>query len=192
MIRTWTLIPLAVFAVCAAWVWILNRRPRLRGMVWPKGVDLGGSRARPDLSYAADVVLGCDARFGTIQCRTLVIAAGAEITADVVVASRVRVEGRLSVRNGLTAGVRLEVRGDLRAEEVKARRIVLRAGSRTTAITVLGNPRIRRHPQAQVKGFFEHRDEIELDRTRLSAVVASSTSTTDDTDPVTLARGGAG
>ncbi|HVO31671.1 MAG TPA: hypothetical protein VMV18_13080 [bacterium] len=192
MIRDWTLAPLAVAALCALWIWIVNRRPRLAGMVWPSGAELGGALARPDVSYPGDVVLGCDGRFGTIQCRTLVIAAGADVRADLVVALRVRVDGALQLRQSLTAGKRLEVRGVLRAEEIHAPRIVLRARSRTTAITVAGHPRIDRHPAAVMKGFFEHRDEIAHDdRTRLSPEDRTEPPalTQDTTDRISIVRG---
>lgn len=183
MIRTWTLWPIAVSAICFLWIWIANRRPRIAGLVWPKGVELDGALARPDLTYASDVVLGCDASFGTIQCRTLVIARGAEITADVVVALRIRVDGKLTLRESLTAGKRVEVRGELRAEAIRAPRIVLGPRSKTTAITVAGKPRIDRHPAASVKGFFEDREEIAFDDTKISDAPP------DTTDRISIVRG---
>ena len=163
MIHSWTLGPLAVSAGCFLWIWIANLRPRVSGVVWPKGLDLGGKLACPDLSYTSDVVLGCSGRFGTIQCRTLVIARGAEIVADSVVALRVRIDGELTVRDSLTAAKRVEVRGVLATEALRVPRIVLRARSRTTAITVSRGARVDRHPRAIAKGFFENREEIEVD-----------------------------
>src|SRR5882724_8130812 len=138
VVREWTLAPLALAALCALWIWIANRRPRLAGVTWPRGLDLGGSLARPDLFYAGDVVLGCEARFRTIQCRSLTIAKGAGVEADTIVASRVRVDGTLTKVRSLTAATKLDVRGTLECEDLRAKRILLRANSKTTALVVSG------------------------------------------------------
>jgi len=183
MIHSWAIWPLAVFAVCVVAVWVINRRPRLAGAVWPEGFDVGGKLAAPDVSYASDVTLGCSGRFGLIQCRTLVIARGAKIVADSVVAVRVTVEGELKVRDSLTAGKRVEVRGELATEALKAPHLVLRARSKTTAITVSRGARVDRHPDAITKGFFEDRDEIEVDdRTK------PSVHSPDTTDRISIVR----
>jgi hypothetical protein len=161
MIRDWTLAPLGVLLVCLAWIWLANRRPRRTGVSWPAGFDVSGPSVCPDLVYAGDVVLGCEGRFESIQCRSLTIAAGGRVRATRIVAQRVTVLGdaRLRCDETLTAAKRLEVRGELSATEVQAKRIVLGARSLSTVLTAAGSPRIKRHPGAIVKGFFADADE---------------------------------
>lgn len=156
----WVLAPLGVLVACALWVWAVNRRPRVGGFVWPTGLALSGPVLRPDVVYDGSVVLGADADFGSIRCRTLVIARGADVRAAKVEAARVRVEGTLAVAETLTVRKRLDVSGDLEADEVQAPRITLRKHARATVLVVAGSPRIDRHPDAVVKGFFSERGEM--------------------------------
>lgn len=156
----WVLAPLGVLVACALWVWAVNRRPRVGGFVWPVGLALSGPVLRPDVDYDGTVVLGAEADFGTIRCRVLVIARGADVNVARVEAARVRVEGTLSVAETLFARKRLDVAGELTADEVHAPHITLRKSSRATVLVATGNPRIRRHPGAVVKGFFSERGEM--------------------------------
>lgn len=156
----WVLAPLGVLAVCGLWIWAVNRRPRVGGFVWPVGLSLSGPVLRPDVDYDGTVVLGAEADFGTIRCRELVIARGADVSVARVEAARVRVEGTLSVAETLVARKHLDVSGELAADEVSAPRITLRKDSRATVLVATGNPRIRRHPDAVVKGFFSDRGEM--------------------------------
>lgn len=156
----WVLAPLGVLAVCVAWIWLVNRKPRVGGLVWPAGLALAGPVLRPDVDYDGTIVLGAAADFGTIRCRALVIARGAEVSAARIEAARVRVDGSLSVTETLVARKRLDVAGDLEADEVCASRIRLRKRARATVLVVSGEPRIKRHPDAVVKGFFSTRGEM--------------------------------
>ena len=156
----WVLAPVGVFLACAAWVLFVNRRPRVGGLVWPAGLSLAGPVLRPDLVYDGHVVLGGAADFGAIRCRSLVVTRGAEVSAASVEAGRVRVEGSLSVRRTLTVKRKLDVAGTLEADEVEAKRILLRKRARATVLVAPGEPRIDRHPDAVVKGFFSTRAEL--------------------------------
>lgn len=156
----WVLAPLGVLALCASWVWIVNRKPRVGGLVWPSGLVLSGPVQRPDVDYDGTIVLGANADFGTIRCRAVVIARGAEVSAGTIEAVRVTIEGTLSVAETLVARKRLDVKGVLQADEVCASRIVLRKKARATVLVVTGDPRIHRHPGAVVKGFFSTRGEM--------------------------------
>jgi hypothetical protein len=159
-VNEWVLAPLGVLVACALWVWLANRRPRVGGLVWPEGFALGGEIARPDIDYDGTVVLAGGVSFGTIRCRSLVIARGADVTADSVDAVRVKIEGALDVTASLVARKRLDVRGSLNADEVIAPRIRLQKRARATVIVAPGNPKIDRHPDAVVKGFFATRGEF--------------------------------
>lgn len=156
----WVLAPLAVLAACAIWIAFVNRRPRVGGLVWPAGLSLSGPVLRPDIEYDGTVVLGANADFGKIRCRSLVIARGADVSVGQVDASRVRVDGILSVAETLVARKRLDVRGAFTADEVTAPRIVLRKRSTSTVLVANGSPAIKRHPDAVVKGFFSERGEM--------------------------------
>lgn len=156
----WVLAPLGVMVVCAAWIFFVNRQPRVGGLVWPAGLALAGPVLRPDIDYDGTVVLGADAGFGSIRCRALVIARGADVTAAKIDAVRVRIDGSLSVTETLVARKRLDVSGDLQADEVCASRIRLRKRAKATVLVVTGDPRIKRHPDAVVKGFFSTRGEM--------------------------------
>ena len=156
----WVLAPLGVLVICAAWIWLVNRRPRVGGFVWPAGLALSGPVLRPDIDYDGTIVLGANADFGAIRCRMLVIARGADVSAAKIDAVRVRVEGTLSVTETLVARKRLDVAGVLEADEVCASRIRLRKRARATVLVATGDPRIHRHPDAVVKGFFSTRGEM--------------------------------
>ena len=156
----WVLAPLGMLVLLTAWVLFVNRRPRVGGLVWPEGLALSGAVHCPDLVYDGHVVLGANAEFATIRCRTLVVTRGIEVTARVIEAARVRVEGTLLVDESLVATKVVDVRGELEAEEVRAPRIKLRRKSRATVVLVPGKPRISRHPAAMVKGFFSTRAEL--------------------------------
>jgi hypothetical protein len=159
-VNEWVLAPLGVLVACALWVYAVNQRPRVGGFVWPVGLALSGPVLRPDIDYDGTVVLGAEADFGAIRCRVLVITRGADVTATKVEAARVRVEGTLAVADLLVARKRLDVAGVLSADEVCAPRITLRKSSRATVLVVSGDPKIRRHPGAVVKGFFSERGEM--------------------------------
>ena len=156
----WVLVPLGVLAACAIWIAFVNRRARVGGVVWPAGLSLAGPVLRPDIEYDGTVVIGANADFGKIRCRSLVIARGADVSVGHVDASRVRVDGTFSVAELLVARKRLEVRGQLTADEVTAPKIVLRKKSESTVLIANGAPRIKRHPDAVVKGFFSERGEM--------------------------------
>ena len=158
--KTYLLAPLVLSALCLLWVFVTNRRPRMSGALWPKGLTLSGSVSRPDLQYEGDVVLACSGSFGTIRCRSLKIAKGADVGALAVEAAKVVVDGRLSGVKTISAGKRLTVVGELRADDVRSPRITLCAKARATVLTVTGASRIDRHPKADVKGFFTGREEM--------------------------------
>lgn len=158
--KTYLLAPLVLSTLCLLWVFIANRRPQMTGALWPKGLTLSGSVSRPDLQYDGDVVLACSGSFGAIRCRSLRIAKGADVAAIAVEAAKIRIEGRLAGVKSLAAGKRLTVSGELRADDVRAPRITLRAKARATVLTVTGETLIERHPKADVKGFFAGREEM--------------------------------
>jgi hypothetical protein len=180
MIREWALIPLAVSGLCFLWVWLANRRPRMSGVSWPKGFELSGRLKQPDLFYPADVVLGAEGRFGIIQCRSLTIAKGAEVVAEKVVCTRLRVDGVLRGVEELTSAKRLDVRGELKADRLRCPKVRLFAASRTTVLTVTGPARIERHPKAVVKGFFDDPSEMQGSH--------EMTAVPDTTDKITVVR----
>lgn len=156
----WAAYPLGVALACLLITWLLNRRPKLTGVSWPGGLALGGSLERPDLDYDGDVVLGGTAAFGTVRCRRLLIARGADVDIETVEAARVRVDGRLTGVHELGAGKRLEVCGELVADAVVSPRIILRKRCRANVLTVGATTRLDRHPLADVKGFFTDGDEL--------------------------------
>ena len=57
------------------------------------------------------------------------------------------------------AAPRLRVRGELYADDVRAKRIRLHAGARAVVLTVPRDALLERHPNAEVKGFFADLDE---------------------------------
>jgi hypothetical protein len=159
--RSYVLLPLAVSAVCALWIYLANRRPRVGGFVWPAGMEVGGGGSWPVLEYDGDVVLGCAQSFALIRCRTLRIAAGADVVARVVEAGRVIVNGRLRGVTSLTADRRLEVRGgELSVDDVRSPRVVVDRRARAVVLTLTGPCKVVRHPGADVRGFFSDLDEI--------------------------------
>lgn len=156
----WVLAPLGVLAVSVAWVLFVNRKPRVGGLVWPDGVTLGGSTDTPDVAYDGNAVIGGVVELGAVRCRSLVIPRGADVTARRVECARLRVDGTLTVEETLIAARRIEVRGTLEADEAQSKCIVLRKGSRARVMVAPGAPRIDRHPEADVKGFFSARGEL--------------------------------
>lgn len=157
----WAAYPLGVALACLLVTWILNRRPKLTGVSWPGGLALAGSLERPDLDYDGDIVLGGNAAFGSVRCRRLLIARGANVDIESVGAARVRVDGRLTGVQQLGAGKHVEVRGELVADAVVSPRILLRKHCRANVLTVGARTRIDRHPLADVKGFFTDGDELQ-------------------------------
>ena len=160
--KLYVVVPLVVSALCLVWIWIANRRPRLAGALWPKGMSLHGSVERPDVTVDGDLVLGCAGRFAAIHCRVLTVARGAQVSAETVEAAEIRVEGALETSGRVAAGRALRVTGTLKADDVQSPRIVLAAGAAATVLTVTGKTKIERHPKAVVKGFFETPDELKL------------------------------
>lgn len=158
--KTYLLAPLVLSMLCLLWVFIANRRPQMTGALWPKGLTLSGSVSRPDLQYEGDVVLACSGNFGTIRCRSLKIARGADVGASAIEAAKIVIDGRLTGVKSIAAGKRLTVLGELRADDVRAPRITLKAKARATVLTVTGESLIERHPKADVKGFFTGREEM--------------------------------
>ena len=158
--RVWLLAPLGVAFLAFLWTWLANRRPRLAGALWPEGLTLGGSVTEPDLSYEGDLTLGAKGRFGTVRCRTLLVARGADVVAERVEAAAVYVEGRLAGPRLISAGRRVQVSGELCAEEVACPWISITRRGKATVLTVTGATRIERHPKADVKGFFGGSDEL--------------------------------
>jgi hypothetical protein len=158
--KLYLIVPLALVALSALWVWIVNRRPTLSGALWPKGMTLGGEVDCPDVSYDGDLVLGCSGRFGAIRCRSIEIARGADVSVRSIEASWVKVRGRLKGVKQLAAGRRLLIRGELKADDVQSPRIVIGPKANATVLTVTGTSRIERHPKAVVKGFFDGASEI--------------------------------
>jgi len=161
-VKLYVVVPLVVSSLCLAWIWLANRRPRLAGALWPKGMSLHGGVDRPDVTVEGDLVLGCAGRFASIHCRTLTIARGAQVTAEQIEAAEVRVEGALETTGRVAAGRVLRVTGRLKADDVQSPRIVLAKGACATVLTVTGKTRMDRHPKAVVKGFFETQDELKL------------------------------
>lgn len=178
--NTWILAPLGVALFCLLVTWFVNRRPRLTGVLWPKGMVLSGSIERPDVAYDGDIVLGTEGKFGTIRCRRLLVARGSEVSVRRIEAARVRVDGKLAGVRTLAVGSRLEVNGELKAEDLQCPKIVLTAGSRSMVVTVTGAHKIVRHPKAEVKGFFEDVNEM-VD----AGVIKRNAGAADDTEQVT-------
>lgn len=156
----WVLVPLVVLVACTAWVLFVNRKPRVGGLVWPEGLALGGTAALPDVRYDGNAVIGGVVELGVVRCRSLVVPRGADVTARRVECARLRVDGSLTVEEIVSAEKRIEVRGTLEADEVRSKRIVLRRRSRSRVMVASGNPRIDRHPEAEVQGFFSGRGEL--------------------------------
>ena len=156
----WVLAPLGVLVVCTSWVLFVNRKPRIGGLVWPEGLKLGGTTELPDVVYDGNAVIGGTVELGTVRCRSLVIPRGADVSMRRVECARLRVDGELRVAEVVLAEKRLEVRGSLEADEARSKRIVLRTRSRTRVMVAPGEPRIERHPDADVKGFFSGRGEL--------------------------------
>ncbi len=178
--NTWILAPLGIAALCLLVVWIVNRKPRLSGVLWPTGMVLGGSIERPDVAYDGDIVLGAEGKFGTIRCRRLHVAKGSEVSIRRIEAARVRIDGRLFGVRMLAVGKTLLVNGELKADDLQCPTIILAAGSKSMVVTVSGHHKIKRDPKAEVKGFFS--DIMEMDS---AGVTKRSSSTSDDTDIVT-------
>lgn len=141
--RDFAIAPALLLMLCALWTLLANRRPRRTGVVWPAGFVVSGRGGSPDLLYPRDIVLGCEASFKTIHCRTLTILPGGKVHAALVVAHRVVVM----------------TDGELFAEEIRAERIDLRAGSRSSVLVAGKVRRLKRHPKADARGFYTDRGE---------------------------------
>ena len=157
--RTYVLLPLLVSCVSLVAIWFVNRRGWISSALWPKGMGLSGDVACPDIAFDGELVLGCTQAFGTITCRSLRIARGADVSATHVKAGSVEVDGRLRGIETLVAERRLEIRGELFADDVRSPRIRIAKKSRAVVLTVTGASKIDRHPEAEVKGFFADLDE---------------------------------
>ena len=157
--KLYVLIPLAVTVASLLAIWFVNRRAVCHSALWPKGLSLSGSVDRPDVSYDGELFLACAGGFGTIRCRTLRVARGADVEANTVEAETVLVEGRLRGVASLAAARHVAVRGELFADDVRTPRVRLFAGASAVVLTVPRDARIDRHPGAQVKGFFADLDE---------------------------------
>ena len=157
--RTYILLPLLVSVVSLIAVWFVNRRGWISAALWPKGMGISGDVDRPDIAFDGELVLGCAQSFGTITCRSLRVAAGADVHATHVKAGSVQVDGRLRGVETLVAERRLDIRGELFADDVRSPRIRIEKRSRAVVLTVTGPSKIDRHPDAEVKGFFADLDE---------------------------------
>jgi hypothetical protein len=181
--KLYVLIPLAVAAACLLYVWLTNRRTVTHSALWPKGMRLAGPVEQPDVEFDGELLLACAGSFGAIRCRTLRIAAGADVSAKSIAASRVRVDGTLRGVASLAAESSLVVRGQLFADDVRSPRIKLTATSKATVLTIPRQCKLDRHPSAQVKGFFVSLEEAmavdyvrrleSLDATQPSAALPS-------------------
>lgn len=182
--KLYILVPLAVSAACLLYVWFANRGSAVHSALWPKGMKLAGPVERPDVEFDGELLLACAGSFGAIRCRTLRIAAGADVSAASIAATRVYVDGTLRGVASMTVENALVVKGELLADDVRAPRIKLTASSKATVLTIPRQCKLDRHPEAQVKGFFASLDEAiavdyvrrleSLDVTQQSAVVLPS------------------
>lgn len=158
--RLYVLLPLAVSALCLAWIFFTNRFARVGGAVIPDGLVLCGDVVRPVLQYDGHLVLGGTHGFEAVRCRSLRIARGAHVRAGKIEAGRVLVEGALSGVRSLSAAKILEVRGgDLQVDDVQAPLVRVDARGKAIVLTVSGESRLVRHPRADVRGFFANLDE---------------------------------
>lgn len=157
--KIYLLLPLAVSAACLLYVWFANRRSVCHSALWPKGMRLSGPVERPDVEFDGELLLACAGSFGSIRCRTLRIARGADVSATAVHADRVIVDGRLRGVASLAAECVITVRGELYADDVRSPRIRLKKTARAVVLTIPRTCRLERHPDAQVKGFFADLEE---------------------------------
>ena len=157
--KLYVLVPLAVSAACLAYVWFANRRSVCHSALWPKGMRLAGPVEQPDVEFDGELFLACAGSFGSIRCRTLRVARGADVQATRVHADRVIVDGRLRGVASLVAERVVTVRGELYADDVRCPRIRLKKTARAVVLTVPRGARLERHPEAQVKGFFADLEE---------------------------------
>lgn len=157
--KLYVIVPLAVAAACVLYVWLANRRSTAHSALWPEGMKLAGPVERPDVEFDGELLLACAGRFGAIRCRTLRIAAGADVEASSIAANRVQVDGTLRGIASMVVESSLVVRGELLADDVRAPRITLAAKSKATVLTIPRQCKLKRHPDAQVKGFFASLEE---------------------------------